>query len=258
MRKNIIISIITLFLILFLLFIFVNDKRRLTFIENGIKETFLYFEKVINEPFKLLINSTSEKCNDNEVVDITKYKETLKELNDLKKTLDLENSLIEYDKINCYTINRNIGLWYKKLTLDKGKSSGISKNMAVITKSGLIGKVIRTTNKTSSVKLLTAINRNSQISVKIEVDSEYLYGLLTDYKDGLFTIEGITDNREIKKGTLVTTTGLDNIYPSGILVGIVVDSKKDSFDLVKTIYIKSKIDFDNINYVSVIKRSEIK
>lgn len=51
------------------MFIFVNDKRRLTFIENGIKETFLYFEKVINEPFKILLNSTSKKCNDNEVVD---------------------------------------------------------------------------------------------------------------------------------------------------------------------------------------------
>lgn len=265
MKKKILIAVSVFLLTIFLLFLFLNDNRKLTIIEVGIKESVLLVQKGINIPIKYLSDkfsgvidpaTSSESCDEVNIKD--KYEETLKELNDIKDNLDLENTLIEYEIVNAYTINRNIGYWYDTLTIDKGSNDKIKTDMAVITKKGLIGKVIKTTPTTSSIKLLTSVSSKNQISVKINVNDVYIYGLLTNYQSGYFILEGISENAVIESGSIVTTTGLDNIYPSGIEIGKVDKIETDNFDLAKTVYIKSSVDFDNINYVMVIKRSDIK
>ena len=47
-------------------------------------------------------------------------------------------------------------------------TSDIEDGMAVISSNGLIGKIEKTTDHTSTVKLLTSVNENFQIAVKME------------------------------------------------------------------------------------------
>ena len=133
--------------------------------------------------------------------------------------------------------------------------------MAVINNDGLIGIVTKTSKLNSTVKLLTTTDTNSKISVKIKVDEDnYIFGLLVGYdKDKKsFIIEGIAENTEIPISSMVTTTGLGNNFPSGILIGRVDKITKDNFDLARTVLVKSSVDFDNINYVTVLKKDENK
>ena len=62
---------------------------------------------------------------------------------------------------------------------------------------------------------------------------------------------------EIKEESLVTTTGIGDIFPSGIVVGKVVGISTDNFDLSSVLEVKSNVDFDAINYVAVLKRKDI-
>jgi len=191
----------------------------------------------------------------------TKYEEAEKEINDLKKILELNNTLSESSYMNATIINRNIGYWYNTVTIDKGEKDGIEKDMAVINNDGLIGIVTKTSKLNSTVKLLTTADTNSKISVKIKVDEDnYIFGLLVGYdKDKKsFIIEGIANNTEIPISSMVTTTGLGNNFPSGILIGRVDKITKDNFDLARTVLVKSSVDFDNINYVTVLKKDENK
>ena len=48
-----------------------------------------------------------------------------KENDELKKILELKDTLSEYQKINATVVNRNVGYWYDTITIDKGESSGI-------------------------------------------------------------------------------------------------------------------------------------
>ena len=57
---------------------------------------------------------------------------------------------------------------------------------------------------------------------------------------------------------MVTTTGLGNQFPSGILIGRVESISKDNFDLARTILVRSSVDFDDISYVTVLKKGENK
>jgi len=182
------------------------------------------------------------------------------ELNNLKKSLNLTDNFSDYEKINSSVIQRDVGYWYDTITIDKGSSSGVKEEYAVVTKEGLVGKITKTSNLTSTVKLLTSITEETKISVKITDGEDNIYGLLTKYdeKTKNFIIEGIAENKEIKKDLIVTTTGLDNIFPSGIVIGKVTDVSKDNFDLTTFVYVKSNINFDDLRYVIVAKRSDSK
>ena len=130
--------------------------------------------------------------------------------------------------------------------------------MAVVTNAGLIGIVENVSYTTSDVKLLTSSDVNQKISVKIKGENDYSYGLLSRYEPGqkTFTIEGIAGNKEIKEGAEVTTTGLGSAFPSGILIGYVKSITKDHFDLERIVEVESKVDFDDVGYVTILKRKE--
>lgn len=271
-----IIVLVVLSIMLLLFSNIIKDRRKLTIVEKVFKDTTLSINTLMMKPVNLIndkikeynskqklykkYEKLSEKYSKVELME-TKYEEAKKEINDLKKTLNLNNTLSESSYMNATVITRNIGYWYNNITIDKGKKDGIEKDMAVITNDGLIGVVIKTSNLNSTVKLLTTTDTNNKISVKIKIgDNEFLYGLLTGYnkKKKCFIVEGISENTDIKKGSMVTTTGLGNQFPSGILIGRVESISKDNFDLARTILVRSSVDFDDISYVTVLKKGENK
>lgn len=242
----------------------VKTNRELTFFEKAIKDSTIYIGKVIYSP----INYVKDKLGDNkEVNNNTKDEQTLerykaqllemqKENEELEKLLNLNKSLSQYQYINATVINRDMGYWYNTITIDKGSLDGIELDMAVIIDGGLIGKVSSVSNFNSTVKLLTTGDLINKISVKIEVGNEYVYGLLSNYDsdENTYTIDGISNNIEINEGDLVTTTGLSDSFPSGILVGKVKEVTTDNFDLSRIVKVTPSVNFDNIRYVMILKR----
>ena len=70
----------------------------------------------------------------------------------------------------------------------------------------------------------------------------------------VYKIEGVSDINDIKEGLDVTTTGLTDYFPSGILIGNVSSIIKDEYDLTAIIEVTPSVDFNNINIVTVLKR----
>ena len=129
--------------------------------------------------------------------------------------------------------------------------------MPVIVSEGLIGKVTKVTNFNSTVKLITSDDVNNKTSVKIKVGEKFVYGLLSGYdqQKKTFIVEGISDNIEIPEGSLVTTTGMGDSFPSGIVVGKVKQVTTDNFDLAKTVEVTSSVDYDDLSFVTILKRA---
>ena len=128
--------------------------------------------------------------------------------------------------------------------------------MPVINAYGLIGKVISVTTFTSTVRLITTSDTNNKISVSIISENEKLNGLINgyDYNNQTLEVEGISNTKTVRVGDLVYTSGLGGVFPSGILIGKVESITTDSYDLSKIINITPSANFDNINYVTVLKR----
>ena len=162
----------------------------------------------------------------------------------------------EYTYINATVINRNIGYWYNTLTIDKGSKNGIKQGDAVITNKGLIGRIIGVSNFSSTVKLLTTTEINNKISIKVTSSDGKHYGLLSGYdlNNNIYRIEGITNADNIKNGDLVTTTGLTDYFPSGILIGYVSRIVKDEYDLNSIIEVKPSVSFNDFSIVTILNR----
>lgn len=253
----------------------VKQNRNLNFLEEAIKDSTCFVGRIVYSPIKLVKGKIAKEKEKNEIY--KKYKEleeksekintylaTIRELEDelnsLKEQLKLDSTLSDYTYIHSNVINRNVGYWYNVITIDKGKKHGIEKGMAVVVNQGLVGKVTKVSNFTSTVKLLTTDEINNKISVKVNLKEKSVYGLLVNYdkKCKCYLIEGISESDEIKKGSQVVSTGLSESFPAGILIGEVKKVVMDKYDLTKVVQVKPSVDFNNITVVSVLKRKAIK
>lgn len=271
-KKYILIMIIVLIIIILVIFSFTLKKeRKLTKVESFFKDGLTYTEKIITYPFnyiKTKVEDYKELKNIKEEKDIletstsriesieTENIELRRELEALKEELNIKYSLSDYEYLNATVISRNVGYWYNKITIDKGSYNGVEKDMVVINSSGLIGRVISTTTFTSDIRLITTSDTNNKISVHISNGDTNLYGLINgyDYKDNILELEGISNTKDVNIGDYVYTSGLGGIFPSGILIGSVVDITTDSYDLAKIIKVKPSSNFNDLNYVSILKR----
>ena len=244
MKKNLkyILTLVVAVALIFLSTLLLNHKY--SFLEKIIKDTGLFF----NDILAITISDNKNKVCDNY------NKELENQINELKKVIDINNTLNEYELVNAVVVSHDPGYWYDKVIINKGLSSNIKEGMAVINNSGVIGKVVNVSNFNSTVELLTS-ETIGKISIKIEDVNDYIYGLISQYdkEKNIYLVDGISKNIEV--GSKVTTTGYGDIFPSGILVGEVVSSKNDNYDLAKTLEIKPSVDFNNINIVSIVRRN---
>lgn len=268
------IVIIIVILIILALAIYVKtlkEDRKLNIVESLIKDSVIFVEKIILTPFNYVGNLLDDfvelrnvqEENDKlktsiERVDAieTENIELRREIDALKKELNIDYVLTDYDHLNATVISRNIGYWYNTLTIDKGTNNGISEGMVVVNSTGLIGKIIKTTTFTSEVRLITTSDTNNKISVSISNGNGKINGLINryDYENNFLEIEGISNTEEVKVGDYVYTSGLGGVFPSGILIGTVESITTDEYDLAKIINVKPSINSNDINYVSVLKR----
>lgn len=222
-----------------------------------------FFAKVTRSFNKDYNNLLSENDSLKKEIEVYKtYQNEILELNaeidKLKSVVDINKLLSDKKFVNGTVINRDFDSWYNKLIIDVGSNDGISNKMAVVSSGSLIGITDDVSGSYSSVLLLCNSNFPMNISVKIKVGDSYVYGILNNYNGDTnsFEVVGVASNVEIPKDALVVTTGLGNIFPSGIVVGHVSDILTDNFDLSKVISVKSDFAFDDISYVTVVKRDD--
>lgn len=211
-------------------------------------------EKIVKDGGIIINHLLAFPIENNENIICDNYnKELENQIEELKKVVNINNVLSEYEVINAVVISHDVGYWYDTVIINKGLEDNIVEGMAVVNNSGVIGKVISVSNFNSNVLLLTSANVG-KISVKIEDGNEYLYGLISyyDIKNNTYIVDGLSQNIEI--GAKVLTTGYSDIFPSGILIGTVINSKSDNYDLTKIIEISPSVDFNDLNIVSVLKR----
>lgn len=240
-KKLTVVWIVTIILLIFTMFYMLNTKNQ------------SYLDRLINDIIYLptrLIN-----YNDKEDIIGKNINDELKEENkQLKELLNIKDTLIEFEVIHATIIERNTSYWFNSMTINKGKKDGVKKGMAVVTNDGIIGKIENTNYLTSTVKLITSNDKNNKISVRINSKDKIYNSILTTDENGKMIITGIDKESKITKGDKVTTSGLSDIFPSGILIGEVSKVENDEYGVSKKAFIESQSDINNIRFVSILSR----
>mgnify|MGYP004548729491 FL=1 len=272
-NKRLFLILLIVIIVLSVLFYTVKKDRNLNTFESLIKDTIVEVEKIIYKPINgfnnmieeftslknvkkenQILKSNVEKMESTEAENI----ELKQEIERLKEELNIEHVLTDYDYLNATVISRNSFYWYNMLTIDKGSHNGIKEGMVVINSTGLIGKITNVSTFSSDVKLITTNDTNNKISVTVTNGDTKLTGIINgyDYEKGLLTVEGISNTATVSNGDYVYTSGLGGVFPSGILIGKVENITTDVYDLSKIINVKPSAKFDDINFVTILKRND--
>ncbi len=254
-KKKIIITCIVIFVSFFLLFYSLSSTRKLSVVESFLKDAAISIQKIVMMPFTSLNAEKDEDATESYVIQKNINVHLEEEIEQLRKALDLNQTLTGYEVVNATVINRNRSYWYQTLTIDKGKKAGLADNMVVITKDGLIGKLQKVTNYSSEVKLITANDINNKVSVSIATTDGETDAILSGYnqEEGLVEISSVDSQVPIQVGDVVTTSGLGGMFPRGIYIGTVEKIESDKYGLSKTLGVKTTQNFNNIHYVTVLK-----
>ncbi|MGA9528319.1 MAG: rod shape-determining protein MreC [Terriglobales bacterium] len=121
----------------------------------------------------------------------------------------------------------------RSIYIDKGAREGIRPDMAVITRDGIVGKVLQVFGSNPlerSVSQVLLIDDQTS-GVGAILDKSRLQGILRGTPSGDVTLEKVMSDETVPVGEHVLTSGGDGIFPKGLPVGTVtrVTSGSDLF-----------------------------
>ncbi len=135
------------------------------------------------------------------------------------------------------------------LYIDKGSNDGIKTDMAVITPTGIVGKIVQVSDNWSQVLPI-----NDQFSgVGAALKDSRLQGILKGAPNGATTLQYIMSDETVEPGEEVITSGGDRIFPKGLPVGKVA-SVEPGKDLFLNIRVTPAARLDQIEEVLVVTK----
>ncbi len=178
----------------------------------------------------------------------------LQEENDsLRASLNLSDKLSRDNVLTAEVSMRPSVTWLKELTINVGKSKNVSKSMLATSNGGVIGLVTKVYDDTTTISLLSSSSSDSYLasSVKSE-DDNHIFGIISRYdnKKKLLEMTQLNSSSNVKVGTEVVTSGLDDVSVKDVPIGT-VDSVSD-YEGNRTILVKPYADFDKISYVTLV------
>jgi len=158
----------------------------------------------------------------------------------LKKLIDEKNLYEEEFHITKVLIDQK-SPYLRSLLINKGFKHGIKLGAAVRSDSYFIGKIVDSNYLTSRILLVSDLN--SKIPVIIEPGS--VSAILSGTGNNeLGEIEYLPENKNVKEGSIVYTSGSDGVISSGIPIGkIIFNNNQLKVDFFS--------DFTQLNFVKV-------
>ena len=134
----------------------------------------------------------------------------LRQMLDLRKRLESKGLVAEvlYDAADPYT---------RKLIIDKGLTHGVKPSSPVMDEHGILGQVTHVLPLVSEVTLVT----DREHSIPVLNTRTGARGVAFGESGGapLLELRFMATNADIEVGDMLSTSGVDGVYPPGVLVG---------------------------------------
>lgn len=194
-------------------------------------------------------NVILQQENEKLIAENTKLKELEVENQLLREQLDLKQDK-NFILVPAEIIGKEPTNFIQQLIIDKGSKNQIKKGQPVVSSSGLlVGQVIEVTPNTARVLIIT--DKDMVIPAKVQtsrtdciVKGQGLgYGLSMEY---------IPQDEIIKKNDIVITSGLGEIFPKGLFIGVVNSIEGEPGDVFQKAVIRPLVNFNQLEMVAVL------
>ena len=154
----------------------------------------------------------------------------------------------QYRELAANVISRDASLWFRRLIIDRGSINGVKKDMPVTTSGGIVGRVISVGPNFAMVQVIT----DKHAGVGAMLQASRAMGQVRGLDNDRVELKNISTSEKVEIGESVVTTGLDRIYPKGLLVGIVENIEADPNAPWHKIVVKPAAPVDRVEHVLVL------
>jgi len=174
--------------------------------------------------------------------------ERLRELLALRQSVPMET-------LAAQVVGREGVPWFRTLTIDRGEAEGVALDAPVICPTGVVGRVFAVGPHAARVQLL--LDRDGGAGVLVErsrvpgVVSGQVSGEGSSAED--LVLKYVPQRSDVAVGDIVVTSGLDRIYPKGLVVGRVRFVGQGS-GLFRDIRVEPSARFDRLEEVLVVRQ----
>ncbi len=180
--------------------------------------------------------------------ELRRFSEQAAEAGRLRALLEFKTRL-PFQTVAAEVIAASPGETSRAIFIDKGSDSGLTNDLAVITPQGVVGKIVAVFPFTSHVLLLN----DPASGVGVMLEKSRVQGVLKGGAQNSCQLDYIMNEEPVSPGEEVLTSGLDQIYPKGLLAGTVVKSADGN--IYKSITVKPAVDLSRLESVLVVLRS---
>ena len=179
------------------------------------------------------------------------YEQTREENIRLRRLASM-NERIGIDSIGAQVVARTPSFLSNVLYINRGSRDGIRTDAPVLSGDGIIGRTVLVSGHQSQVQLIT----NEDASVGAMLERSHTPGILRGSGDSLLDLRYISNIEPVAVGDVVLSSGLDGIFPKGLVIGKVVRVEKGK-DVFRSIKVEPAMDLIHLEEVLVLS-GEIK
>jgi len=178
---------------------------------------------------------------------IAGLRETEHENARLHKLLKFEEKF-SLQSVIARVIAKDISSEFRSIRINRGESSGIRQNMAVVTDEGIVGRILRTTRNTSDV--VTVLDILSAVDSIVE--RSRARGVVEGLTDDICQMKYTLRTDDIQPGDNLISSGLGGIFAKGMTVGTVSKVNRKPFGITQDVEVKPSVDFTKLEEVLVV------
>lgn len=179
-------------------------------------------------------------------------KERIIEAKKFKELLHFKNQQ-KLNGVAAQVIARDPSQWVRAITINLGESGGLKVGMPVVSDFAVVGQIIAVGKYTSKVMLIIDL----QSGVDVIIQSSRVPAIVKGVGQNKPELSFVERSQPIKRGDSIVTSGLDGIFPKGLLVGYIneiIPSPPGS--LFHKVYISAAAKLNKLEYVFVITGKE--
>lgn len=143
--------------------------------------------------------------------------------------------------------------WVKGVVVDKGSTHGIKPGMAVIHPAGVVGQVVSVS--ATGAKVLLVSDHSSGVDVLMHEGRAR--GVVEGAGERVCELKFVTKDVDVRVGDTVITSGMDGVYPKGILVGRVSEIGRSVAGLFQPIEVRPAVDFSRLEEVLIVSSAVV-
>jgi rod shape-determining protein MreC len=168
------------------------------------------------------------------------------------RTLLSLNEQFSLSSVTARVISKDVSTEFRAIRINRGTSSGVEKDMAVINSEGVVGRVMRVDSESADV--VTLLDLLSAVDALVQ--RSRVRGIVEGKTEEVCQLKFALRTDDIQVGDLLVTSGLGGIFPRGIPVGSVSSVVKKEYGITQTVEVRPAVDFSRVEEVLVIKGAQ--